>query len=562
MIKWEEGFTAGVNWFLQRFGLSLRVRGQESEDIMDRNQGNETGDLVCAASQRKTNSYTLTALILVILLASLFRLYNLGEHSLWFDEAVSVCNVRSILRLPPFEDWGLSYSLTRDRLPPLYSFLIMPFYYLSQSTWVMRLASVVWGIASIPLVYYFGARLFNKKIGLVGALLLAFSPFHVYYSQELRPYSLFLFLSTLIFYLSYLALEDNKSIYYTGMIAASVLGIYTHTYTVFPLFIVNLYFVLGWKAYHHLLRRWLLSHLAIVVLCIPAFYLVIYHITTGKTELASFPSGLRSIVGTFYLFTIGRLFFPTPSNLIFIVVQGAIWGVGLLMGIWALWREKASERGRQLLSFFLAVAITYAAIWLFSLRIMPLFDEARVNYLIFLVPAYYLLVARGWDGLSSSALKATLVGLAVLISLISMYPFYFEWDQVGKGNFRAAAEYVQHNLEENDVIYHVEESSAMPFSYYFDWQVPQIKITAMGNANYISHDRIWLVVLKQKGGFEFGLELFQKQQIGVQEKKNNAISVCADYIKDEKFHLIDFKAFPGKNELTVCLYRREDPNSP
>ncbi len=520
-------------------------------------KGNQ--ELASTASQQKTNTYIRITLLLLILLASLLRLYKLGEHSLWFDEAASVRNVRSILSLPPFEDDGLFDTFKRDRLPPLYFFLMIPFYHLSQSEGGLRLASVVWGVASIPLVYCFGARLFNKKIGLVGVLLLAFSPFHIYYSQELRPYSLFLFFSILVFYLSYLALEENKNVHYIGLIAASVLGFYTHSYMVLPLFIVNLYFVLGWKAYHHLLRKWLLSHLAIVILCIPGLYQVVYHVTTGFTTLADFPPGLRSMVGTFYLFTMGRFFFPTPSNLIFIAAQGAIFGAGLLAGIWALWKEKASERGRQRSTFFLTTAITYIAIWLTSIGIIPLFDEARVNYFIFLLPIYYLLVARGWNYLPNSTLKTTLVSLAVLISLITMYPFYFEWDQVGKGNFRAAAEYIQRNFEENDIVYHTTWLTMKPFSYYSDWQVPQNGLVSMSDT--ISDDRIWLVVYKQKSGFEFGLESLQKQQISTQEQQNDAASVCNGYIKDENFHLGDFEVFPGKNVLTVCLYRGEDPSS-
>jgi len=496
-------------------------------------------------SQQKTNTYIFIALTFLILLASLLRLYNLGERSFWRDEAASVGYVRSIL------NGGLRENLIFSRVQPLYFLIIIPFYYFSQSEWGLRLASVVWGIASIPLVYCFGARLFSRKIGLVGALLLAFSPFHIFYSQDLRPYSLFLFLSMLMFYLSYLALEDNKNIYYIGIIAISVLGIYTHIYTVFPLFIVNLYLVIGWKAYHHLLRKWLLSHLAIVVLCIPALYLVIYHITKGGTRLSDVSPGLRSLVGTFYVFTVGRFFFPTPSNLILIAVQGAVFAAGLLMGIWALWREKASEHGRQRLALFLTAATTYIAIWLISLAIIPLFDEARANYLIFLLPLYYLLVARGWDYLSNSALKTTLVSLAVLISLISMYPFYFQWDQVGKGNFGAAAEYIQRNFEENDAVYHTGRTTSI-FNYYFDWRVPQNRFERM--SGLISNDRIWLVVFKPKGGLEFGLESLQKRQSSTQEQQNDAASVCNGYIKDENFHLVDSKIFPGKNVLTICLY--------
>jgi len=426
----------------------------------------------------------------------------------------------------------------------------------------MRLTSVVWGVASVPLVYHLGVRLFNRKIGLVSALLLTFSPFHIFYSQDLRPYPLLLFFSLLFFHCSYHALEDNRNIHYIGMIATSVLGIYTHTYMVFPLCIANLYFMFGWKTHRHKLRKWLLSHLATFLLCIPALYFVLQHIQAGNTGLTDFPSGLRSLAGTFYLFTLGRFFFPTPSNLPFIVIQGTIFGTGALTGAFALWRERGSENGRQCLLLFGAAIMTYAIIWFISTSTMPLFDEARVNYLIFFLPLYYFLVAKGWDYLPNPTFQTTVVSLAVVVSLISTAPIYFRWDQVGKGNFRAAAEYVQPNIEKNDIIYHTTVMTTFPFSYYLDWQVPQINLESQYNVNPSSSDHVWLVVFEARGGFSFGLDLLQGRQASTQAEEDHAISICTDYANhdklrlDEGFQLVDSKVFPGKNLLAVCLYHR------
>ena len=346
----------------------------------------KTSQLHCKTDQQRANSYALVAMVLLILLASLFRLYNLGERSLWYDEAASVGNVRSIIKLPPYEDWSLVDFFRRERLPPLYFFYMLPFYYISQSEWAIRFSSAIWGIAAVPLAYCFGAKLISKKIGLVGALLLVFSPLHIYYSQELRPYSLFMFLSIVLFYAAVLALEENRDIHFIGMTMAGVLGLYTHTYMLFPLFIANAYFISQWKAYHHPMRKWLLSNLAIAVLCIPACLLVVYHITKGATGLADFSPGLRALAGTFYLFTFGRFFFPTQSNLILIAIQGVVFGSGLFLGVLTVWRGKSSPRGHKHFAFFAIAAITYTGIWLVSLGIMPLLDEARANYLIFFLP--------------------------------------------------------------------------------------------------------------------------------------------------------------------------------
>lgn len=43
----------------------------------------------------------------------------------------------------------------------------------------MRLLSVLFGVLAIPMIYLVGRELFNKEVGLVGALILAVSSFNV-----------------------------------------------------------------------------------------------------------------------------------------------------------------------------------------------------------------------------------------------------------------------------------------------------------------------------------------------------------------------------------------------
>ena len=504
----------------------------------------------------KINASAFVPLISIVFLSIILRLYNLGEWSIWYDEAATVRNVLGLLRLSPYEDWGLFGLLRAERVPPLYFFYVLPFYYFSSIEWSLRLSSVIVGIATIPLMYYFGSRLLNQKIGLIAALLLTFSPFHIYYSQELRPYSMFLFFSILVLYLAYLALEENKTIYYIGFTIASVLSMYTHTYTVFLLFIVDLYFILNWKLYYPLLQKWFVVHFIFAILIIPEIYHSIIHITSGATGLSDYPVGLRSIAGMFYLFTVGRVFLPTRTNLVFILIQAVIYGGGLVVGIWTLWTKRIAQGRRQASSFFTASGISYLIICSVSLTVIPLFDEARAKYMIFFLPFYYLLIATGWVHLFNFKLQVVLLSLAISVSLISIFPFYFKYDQVGKGSFRIAAEHLQHKFDENDMIYHVSRQTKLPFAYYFDWQVPQLLLHQY-DPNYVTSDRFWLVSYSQTAGFELGLASFQDEQIDFPKEQYKTASVCNNYINDESFDIIEHYSFSGKNTITVCLYERK-----
>lgn len=62
----------------------------------------------------------------------------------------------------------------------------------------------------IPAVYAFGSRLFNRRVGLVSALLWAFHPYLIWHSQDARNYAVWSALSVLALWLGLRALQINR----------------------------------------------------------------------------------------------------------------------------------------------------------------------------------------------------------------------------------------------------------------------------------------------------------------------------------------------------------------
>lgn len=81
----------------------------------------------------------------------------------------------------------------------------MTLYYLLLRLWIhansgeafLRGLSVIFSVATVPLLYALGARLFGRAAGLAAALLLALSAYQIRYAQEARAYALVAFLATL-----------------------------------------------------------------------------------------------------------------------------------------------------------------------------------------------------------------------------------------------------------------------------------------------------------------------------------------------------------------------------
>jgi mannosyltransferase len=122
------------------------------------------------------------AVVLVVALGAALRLQSPSE--LWLDEAISV----NISGLPLGEVAG---ALRRDGAPPLYPLLLWGWERLvGDGTTAVRLLSALFGVSALAAAALAGARLAGRVGGVAAMLLLATSPFAVYYSSEARPYSL------------------------------------------------------------------------------------------------------------------------------------------------------------------------------------------------------------------------------------------------------------------------------------------------------------------------------------------------------------------------------------
>jgi uncharacterized membrane protein len=122
------------------------------------------------------------AIIVVLGLGAILRLPHLTD-SFWLDEAAQV-----IESSRPFAQ---QFNLVDDFQPPLLHLIVHGSLLVSGSEWWLRL----WG-ALIPALftiwgtYVLGRKIVSQKVGLLAAVLLATSSFHIFFSQELRPYSL------------------------------------------------------------------------------------------------------------------------------------------------------------------------------------------------------------------------------------------------------------------------------------------------------------------------------------------------------------------------------------
>jgi len=143
----------------------------------------------------KSAKATQGALLIVTWVAFLLRTVNLAGQSLWRDEVDAI----------RFSSWSLSELLAGlfrvGHNGPLFFLLLRPWRSLTgDSEFALRYPAALLGTLAVPLGFALARQLgFSRRVGLLLGLLLATSPYLVWYGQEAKMYALLLALVILAF---------------------------------------------------------------------------------------------------------------------------------------------------------------------------------------------------------------------------------------------------------------------------------------------------------------------------------------------------------------------------
>jgi 4-amino-4-deoxy-L-arabinose transferase-like glycosyltransferase len=182
------------------------------------------------------------ALILVLAVALALRWRYVREISLFVDEFVTAWAARSIpvLGLPIFPSGNLyPHGL-------VFSYLEAPFVLGPFNETMARLPALILSLATVPILYWIGRRLFSESVGLIAAAALAVDPECVIWGGRARMYSLLQLLTLLVVYFSYQGLvHDRPRSRYLAM-GLLVVAAFTHAEAIFLLPVLGLTAIVVW----------------------------------------------------------------------------------------------------------------------------------------------------------------------------------------------------------------------------------------------------------------------------------------------------------------------------
>ena len=387
----------------------------------------------------------LSGVLLLGSVALILRLHDLGARGIWYDESFSAMIPR--LRWSQFALILWSHEGN------------MAFYYLVLRFWeqfgaspvFLRSLSVIFSVAALPLTYSLGARLFDRRTGVVAAWLLAMNAYDVRYAQEARSYALVVLLSILSTWLLVRNLR-NPSRGWAAYAATNVLLVYSH-------------FLGGLVMIAQLLSLLLLPRDAVPWRAIgrSLFWFAVFVIPAALFVIRVEPPNW-----------IAR---PDARQVLefFTVLAGnggrtllALSAIGLLIAGfrgWQTWQSRQSVSDCWPYALIFAWLIVPIAATLLASYVHPLFVP---RFLLLCLPALLLGVAAGITRLRPAALAAALFVAISMFTLAGTFAAYRSRldDTGGAGDWPAATSYIFENAQPGDGIFFLLSLGRVPFEYY------------------------------------------------------------------------------------------------
>jgi len=400
------------------------------------------------------------------------RVIDLGSKSVFADELASF----RFAQLSWTDFWRLVRSSEANMA--LYYVLLRYWIHIHSSISFSRFLSVIPAVATVPILYLLGRKLFSRPAALLASLLFSLNAFHISYSQAGRGYSLAVFLVTLSCLYFVKNVQDPTRANAVVQVVASTAAMYGHFFAVFVLASQLLALFLLRPVRPVLIRQTVLIAVA-AVLAMPLLIFAAVHRTepiawvqptTGKEVYHFFTylsgSGLKFGLSVIALAFAGRewlrkvqLHEETTQPFIFVTLWLMLpLGITLLLSLWR-----------------------------------PVFSP---RFLMICLPAFVLLVAEGLTVIRPFWARCLMIA-TLLVSCVTALPAYYR--QPGIEDWKSVVTYLnQHVGSANTiVINNPSYRSILEYSFpEFGLQLPTQRIV-LGPAKRISaagSDHIWLVL--------------------------------------------------------------------
>jgi mannosyltransferase len=374
----------------------------------------------------------------LIVLAFALRFWRLGQYNF---EATEMFTLR--------DSFSPQFTNPRPLQYLLNYYVVRPFLPLDE--FGLRLLPAIFGVLAIPAFYLVCRRLVGTRAALLGTLLLAVSPLHIYQSQFARYWSLVFLLSAIYPYALYIGVrERDPRALVLGLVTAA-LAVLAHPVSLLLLGGLGIWFIVSYVRPSYLAQMWSQRNVrwatflgVVLVAAIAARFIPMLHrwITAhdkapGSGQFLILTPGGTGVKQIFYLLAyVDMLTLP-------LVLTAAL-------GILLLWQERDRS---------LALMLTcLAAFPVVSLTLLSLRTAVSTFYLLPTAPVFYIgaglflerLSRVNWELRPRWLLSATVGAIIFAAGLPTLISHYLNGRRY---DFRDVAHWLDASLEPGDVVF-------------------------------------------------------------------------------------------------------------
>ncbi len=416
------------------------------------------------------NSHGLLYFI-VVPVATLLRLLNINAHALWYDEGNSIMAAERL-----FEPGLFTQGLVATD-PILWTIFLRGWYMVSHAELWLRMLPMLLSVLSVAAAYFAARRFFGDSARAVYvALLVALSPFHVYYARELRTYALYALTSFMAFYY-FARLRDNERGRHAtvGYVLTVTATFYAHYLGIFWIVALSVAGMAQWWGAWRRVGRWIAVNAVAALLCAPGLWclLAALKVIYKSPEWVLPRPGLRSPIITVKNMIVAF----TPLRPLYITAA-AIAVILVLTALVRLARRRAFRT--------LAVLLVTAVLTPMSIFVLSYCSQTSSYIDRYFTPTmlpFFMLICVGAIGhrlepsgrfrwmrtvLAAAPLAVMSAGLPSVWT-DDIHPAHIHRPGVRyKIDNRAAAEYIDAGWQNGDVIGHASHVTLPPMRYYME----------------------------------------------------------------------------------------------
>lgn len=394
----------------------------------------------------------------ILVIGAFLRFYHIDFQSVWLDEIHTM--LESDPSVPLSE--ALDTMTLREQQPQLYFLIVrLVSVIFGHSFATVRCVSAIFGILGIFSIYLLGKELHSRKAGYVAAAFLSVNYFHIWYSQESRPYAMFFLGTVLAFYglVKYIKLPNYKNAIWFGVYAAFM--IYGHFFGLFVLFsqyLLLLYFLLETPKQERkqFFLTSLVSGLVTLVLWSPTIKVFV---VVSKMKAFWIKPSVEPYTGLF------REFFGVSEMPAFIVTVLVMYYAVVTFNHKNNAESERTVHNKHVFGF--VVVGTWILIGLLLPLIRSYLDVPMIisRYFISMLPAILLILAISVAHIVNRKVAAFVVFAFVLVSLTDVAIVKNHYNKVNKTQFREISAKL---IEKNQSHARIVSIWAWHFGYFFN----------------------------------------------------------------------------------------------